>query len=285
MTVVVRPRVEFEPLVSFVPRGGTEYRGGQLPAALHDAYGTDLWIPLRSDRPTVIANFVQTIDGVTSFNIAKGGGGSVVSGRFDPDRFLMGLLRSVSDAVLVGAGTVRRSSSEPWAAGTTQREAAADYAALRSQLGLSPEPTTVVVSRSGDLDLSRHGLQDPRVPVIVITSDSGLAALKTQAPFAPHVEAVAADDLMALLRERVFRLVLCEGGPHLAGELFSAGLVDELFLTIAPQLAGRSDENKRLGLVEGNAFSVDGAPWSQLVDLRKSADHLFARYRFREVWE
>jgi riboflavin biosynthesis pyrimidine reductase len=34
------------------------------------------------------------------------------------------------------------------------------------------------------------------------------------------------------------RCVLCEGGPHLARELFAAGLVDELFLTLSPLLAG-----------------------------------------------
>jgi riboflavin biosynthesis pyrimidine reductase len=285
MTLAARPRVEFEPLVRYVPRGGVEYRGGALPAALHDAYGTDLWIPLRSDRPTVIANFVSTIDGVTSFNIPKGGGGSEVSGKNNSDRFLMGLLRSVSDAILVGAGTVRRSSSEPWAAGTTQPEAAADFAQLRSQLGLATEPTTVVVSKSGDLDLSRHGLQDASVPVVVATSDAGLSKLQRQAPFAPHVEVAVADDVVQLLQDRGLRLVLCEGGPHLMGELFRGGRVDELFLTLAPQVAGRSDDNKRLGLVEGHAFSVAGAPWSRLVDLRKSGDHLFARYRFREVWE
>ena len=290
MTTATRPRIEFEPLVRYEPRGGTDYRGGQLPPALHDAYGTNLWILLRRDRPTVIANFVSTIDGVTSFDLPKGGGGSTVSGKFDPDRFLMGLLRAVSDAVLVGAGTVRRSSSEPLAPASTQPEMAADFAELREQLGLAKAPTTVVVTKSGDLDLARHGLQDHSVPVTIVTTDPGLAALRKQAPFAPHVEVVSAgaseitpQAILQALADRGIRLVLCEGGPHLMGELFGAQLVDELFLTVAPQLAGRSDENKRLGLVEGNAFSVEAAPWSRLVDLRRSADHLFARYRFQEV--
>jgi riboflavin biosynthesis pyrimidine reductase len=60
-------------------------------------------------------------------------------------------------------------------------------------------------------------------------------------------------------------------------------LIDELFLTIAPQIAGRSESTPRLGLVEGAAFTVDAAPWSRLVDLRRSGDHLFARYRFEEI--
>ncbi len=88
---------------------------------------------------------------------------------------------------------------------------------------------------------------------------------------------------MELLRDRGFELVLTEGGPHLFGQLVGAHLVDELFLTLAPQIAGRSAETPRLGLVEGTAFTVDGAPWSQLVDLRRSGNHLFARYRFQET--
>ena len=76
------------------------------------------------------------------------------------------------------------------------------------------------------------------------------------------------------------RLILCEGGPHLIGDLLGAGLLDELFLTIAPQIAGRADQADRLGLVQGTAFTVAGAPWAGLASVRRAEDHLFLRYRF-----
>jgi riboflavin biosynthesis pyrimidine reductase len=75
------------------------------------------------------------------------------------------------------------------------------------------------------------------------------------------------------------RLVLCEGGPHLIGDLMGAGMVDVLFLTIAPQVAGRDDRAPRLGFVAGRAFPIAEAPWAGLVSVRRAADHLFLRYR------
>jgi riboflavin biosynthesis pyrimidine reductase len=77
------------------------------------------------------------------------------------------------------------------------------------------------------------------------------------------------------------RLILCEGGPHLIGDLLKAELLDELFLTVAPQLAGRDPSVQRLALVEGAAFDVAMAPWAQLRSVRRSGDLLFLRYRMR----
>ena len=51
------------------------------------------------------------------------------------------------------------------------------------------------------------------------------------------------------------RVALCEGGPHLFGDLIRARLVDDLFLTLAPQIVGRDANVKRLALVEGASAS------------------------------
>jgi riboflavin biosynthesis pyrimidine reductase len=285
-----RPTAQIEPLFTTNPPAGQSTRGGQLPAALRDAYGGDLWIPLRIDRPTVIANFVSTIDGVVSFKVPGQAGGGEVSGFFEPDRFVMGLLRSLSDAVLIGAGTLRDTRKHVWSPSHVHPAGALAYRELRTQLGLASEPTTVVVTSNGAIDLNQRGLADPSVPVIVVTTDHGRDALRTQNPSNSNLEVVTTGTdrvdpnlLTEILRERGFLLVLTEGGPHLFGQLVGAHLVDELFLTLAPQMAGRSDDTPRLGLIEGIAFTVDGAPWSQLVDLRKSGDHLFARYKFQET--
>jgi riboflavin biosynthesis pyrimidine reductase len=57
-------------------------------------------------------------------------------------------------------------------------------------------------------------------------------------------------------------------------------MVDELFLTVAPQISGRDDGEPRLSLVEGRTFSVEAAPWAVLNGIRRAGNHMFLRYRF-----
>ena len=82
-------------------------------------------------------------------------------------------------------------------------------------------------------------------------------------------------DLPALLRElreEGVRALLCEGGPTLHGALQAGGLVDELFLTIAPKLSG--GEGPRI--LEGPLPEVVGL---ELAWLLEEDGELFARYR------
>jgi riboflavin biosynthesis pyrimidine reductase len=262
-------------------------RGG-LSAALRQRYGGDLWIPLRAHRPTVAVNFVSTLDGVTSYATPEAAGGGEISGFFEPDRFVMGLLRSLADAVLIGAGTLRAAPDERWTPRSVHPASADLFAALRRSLGLRADPLTAVVTATGGLDLDHPGLSDPAVDALIVTTAAGAAALQRR-PVRPGVEiAVTEHDtitpaaVLGALESRGARLVLCEGGPHLFGQFLAARLVDELFLTIAPQIAGRGVEAPRLGLVEGTAFAVDAARWGRITDLRRAADHLFTRYRLTE---
>jgi riboflavin biosynthesis pyrimidine reductase len=263
----------------------TAARGGTLPAELQARYGAELRIPLRADRPTLIANFVTTTDGVVALDADGHSSGREISGAFEPDRFVMGLLRATSDAVVVGAGTVRASRTGGWAPANVHRASASGFAAWRRDLGLrEPVPTTVVVTGSGDLEPT-HIPADPDVPVILATTPAGARRL-SRLPRRNHVEIVSVSDgrasmvegLVDVLGKRGFELILSEGGPTLFGELLSARLVDELYLTVAPQVAGRSERTTRLGLVEGAAFTPDAAPWGRLRSVMRSADYLFLRY-------
>jgi riboflavin biosynthesis pyrimidine reductase len=261
-------------------------RGG-LPVALAERYGSDLSIPLRLDRPTIVANFVSTLDGVVSYNTPGAAGGGEISGFFEPDRFVMGLLRSLADVVLIGAGTLRAAPAHRWIPSHVNRASGASFAELRGRLGLADQPLTAVVTASGQVDLAHPGLSDPDIQVLIITTDRGATRLARQSMPA-HVEIVSlgaeqvdAQSIIELTARRGARLVVCEGGPHVLGQLLSAQLIDEVFLTIAPQIAGRSPASPRLALVEGVAYDVAQAPWFELVDLRRSGDHLFNRYRTR----
>ncbi|HET7520276.1 MAG TPA: dihydrofolate reductase family protein [Candidatus Limnocylindria bacterium] len=245
--------------------------------SLTDAYGgTPRFPEPRSDRPAVIANFVSTLDGVVSYATPEAAGGGEVSGFFGPDRFVMGLLRAHADAVLVGAGTVRAAPSERWTPADVYPHGADAFATIRRARSLPPQPTTVVMTASGGLDPMHPGLCSPDTPVL-------LAHTSTNEPmgFAANVEnlrVTGATDLLRTLCARGVRLLLCEGGPHLLAQLLRLGAVDELFLTVAPQIAGRTAEQPRLALAEGEAFNVADAPWWRLQSLHRVGSHLFLRY-------
>ena len=264
-------------------------RGGALPADLAARYGPRLDIPLHPDRPTMITNVVSTIDGAVALDRVGASGGREISGSSEPDRFVMGLLRATADAVLVGAGTVRSSRTHAWTAAQVHPGSAAAFAAWRARLGLAAAvPTTVMVSASGDLEPGHLGHAGPDFPLIIVTTSRGARRLASRLRSQDGIDIavvaedgpVPADALGRLLRDRGFRLVLCEGGPMLFGQLVAAGAVDELFLTVAPQLVGRATDTERLGLVEGAAFGPSSAPWGHLIGVRRADDHLFLRYRF-----
>lgn len=271
------------------PDTAAERRGLPMLPELVARYGGPLEIPLHRDRPTVLVNFVATLDGVVALGPGEPQGGGVISGFFEPDRFVMALLRAVSDVVLVGAGTIQGASSSSWTAAHLAPDHAEAIAAWRDALGLPPEPTTVIVTGSGDVRLGRRGVSDPSIPVVFATTPRGAERLRRLGlPDHVGVEVVgegSADeltpaDLATFVRGLHARVVLSEGGPHLLGDLVAADVVDELFLTVAPQILGRGEAG-RLGLVEALDLPVDAARWHELVAIRRSADHLFLRYRRR----
>lgn len=262
-------------------------RGGALPPALATRYGPRLAIPLHPNRPTIVANFVASLDGVVAMADGSGGGGEI-SGWFEPDRFVMGLLRSLADAIVVGAGTVRHAPAHEWTPRRVNRAHAADYEAWRGALGLAPQPTTVVVTATGDVDPAHPALCAPDVPVVVLTTAPGARHL-ADLGLAAHVRVVDAGGdgrvapaaVVDVLRAEHAALALCEGGPHLLADLVAADLVDELFLTLAPQVMGRSRETDRLGFVEGFAAAAGAGRWLDLVSVHRGDDHLFLRHRRR----
>jgi riboflavin biosynthesis pyrimidine reductase len=95
-------------------------------------------------------------------------------------------------------------------------------------------------------------------------------------------------ELAALTRylrtSRQVEALLCEGGPHVYGEMLAAGQIDDAFLTLSPILVGnrpRGEGKPRPGLVEGVAFSPEHPPAERLLSLRRQGDYLFLRSRLR----
>ncbi len=259
-----------------------------LPAVLTDLYG-GFELPAPSGRPYVLGNFVTTLDGVVSLNIAGKSGGGEISGFNDHDRMVMGILRAVSDAVVVGAGTLRAVPQHLWDAEHTYKRLSDVYQTLRENLGKVGPPLTVILTESGQLDGSLPVFSSGKVPVLVVTNRKGLQEIKKR-PLPSHVivEAVESEEpaqVQAILDEvdrvRHCDIVLTEGGPHILGQFLSAHLLDELFLTLAPQIAGRASISERPALVQGRVFAPEHSLWGKLVSVKLGGEHLFLRYSFK----
>ncbi len=237
---------------------------------LDDAYaGLVLPVPAEADaRPYLAVGMVASIDGA----VAIDGRSTALGG--DADRRAFARLRTATDLILVGAGTVRAEDYGP------PRASAARVAARRAA-GLAPAPQLVVVSGSAALDPSARLFQaprDPQVPPAVVVTAAGapparIAALEEVAEVVvlgdDHVDLEAT---LAWCRRHGHRRVLAEGGPTLNGALFAAGLVDEVFLTVAPQLVGGGAGR----IVAGPSLPTTRV---RLLELHEHDSELLLRYR------
>ncbi|HET9656272.1 MAG TPA: dihydrofolate reductase family protein [Kineosporiaceae bacterium] len=219
--------------------------------------------PWPDGRPWVRGMMVATLDG-----------GSVgADGRSAPlsspvDRLIMAEVRRYCDAVLIGASTFRAERYRP-------QRPAEEQSRDRVRRGLRPAPTLVLVSRSLDLPWEEAAFHESTCPPLVVTARScDPAALEVARAHADVVvlpgERVRAASLLRLLDDRGLRRVVCEGGPHLLGELARSGCLDELDLALSPLMAGGGQ------IPLGEAAPEPGR--YRLVQVITARDFLFTRY-------
>jgi riboflavin biosynthesis pyrimidine reductase len=220
---------------------------------------------------------------VVTLETGKSSGGPI-SGGNEHDRIIMGLLRSVADAVIVGAGTLRSVPRHIWTPQYICPDLGQEFAELRARLRKPKYPLNVIVSGSGRLDPGFAILTQEEVPVLVVTTEQGASEVPRRQP---TTEVIVASDgteltpgaiLQAVTTASKGKLFLLEAGPSLMGQFLSERLVDELFLTVAPQIAGREDAEERPGLASGRVFAPDDPLWVTLLAIRKAGSHLFLRY-------
>ena len=261
-----------------------------LPPGLARLYGR-LRMPRARARPHVISNFVTTLDGVVSLNVKGHSSGADISGWSKQDRMVMGLLRAIADVVIVGAGTLAVDRHHVWTAEGIFPGLADEYRRLRAALGKRGPPLHVIVSGSGRLDLGLRVFASGEVPALVVTTAAGAKQLRKQrAPDSVEIHAVRTRGGAGAIRAHAIlgevsrvnagKLILVEGGPRLLGDFYAEHLLDEQFLTLAPQLAGRDAGDRRLSLVMGKSFAPRSPLWGTLADLRRGSSHLFLRYSF-----
>ena len=213
-----------------------------------------------ADRPFVFVNMVATADGRGALE----GSTRPLGGEDDTDLLLE--LRAIADAVLIGTGTLR-------AEGYDRLLRAEERRARRIAAGFAEDPVAVLLSRRFDIPWEAGLFQSPEQPVLIYT---GVAGTPPDVP-AP-VEVVVLDDpapaaALADLRGRGVRALACEGGPTLFGALVAGGLVDELFLTIAPLLTGDESEPT---IVSGGKLAQPVA--MELLWTLRSGSELLLRY-------
>jgi riboflavin biosynthesis pyrimidine reductase len=260
-----------------------------LPPELAAIYG-QLRFPMQPGQPYVFANFVTSLDGVVSLEAPGRAGGGDISGNNKHDHMVMGILRAVADAVIVGAGTLRKSPRHVWTAEHIYPPFSSLYQQLRHNLGKAGSPLNVIVTREGNINLNQPLFQSGEVPVLLITTMQGQHLLRQQTiPSSTEIIALeqsAKGELSArailevVQRARPGNLILTEGGPQLLASFFAERCLDELFLTLAPQVAGRDATIERPGLVAGKLFAPDFPLWGSLVSIKRETSHLFLRYAF-----
>jgi riboflavin biosynthesis pyrimidine reductase len=185
------------------------------------AYPRDQWLR---------ANFVTSADGAAYIDGRSAGLSS------DGDMRVFGILRVLADVVLVGAGTARVEEYKP----ARRRPSLAELREGR------PETATIaLVTRTLGLNLLSPLFTEtpPDARTIVITNEASDPELRAATAEVADVivageEEVDLEAALSALHERGLGRVLCEGGPHLLGDLSAAGLLDELCLSFSPTLAG-----------------------------------------------
>ena len=217
------------------------------------------------DRPYVFVNMVASADG-----------GTVVDGVTEQlgspgDRHIFLLLRSMADAILVGAETVR---SEGYGAPKVRPE----FREARAARGQAELPRIAVVTRSLRLDWASALFTDERSRPFVLAPADVDAARLDEARERADVVAVGAPqlDLEAALRQLSadgVRALLCEGGPTLNATLLQDGLIDELCLTVSPTLVGGGGGARIMG-----AAALPEIVGMRLATVLEEDGFLFLRY-------
>jgi riboflavin biosynthesis pyrimidine reductase len=217
--------------------------------------------PSPPGRPLVAINMVTTVDGRAQLNGTAEGLGSRT------DRRLMRLYRAAFDAVGSGVGTLRASGI--WL------RVGDELAARRIAAGHPPNPLGVLIAGNGPVPIDTGWFEGDEPRVVFIGRDNPLdSAPRGTELLRAESEEPGAAWVLERLAERGIGSLLLEGGPHVNAAFLADGLIDEVYWTIGPLLAGTD----ALSMIASAAESVIRR--GRLISVLRHDDELFVRYRF-----
>lgn len=188
-------------------------------------------------------------------------------------------LRADSDAIMVGASTVRRDDPRLLVR-------SADRRLERVAAGRSMTPVKVTVTASGDLPVESSFFTSGDVDKIVYCPRAEAAriasALGGNATVVALRNEVTMRDVAEDLAERGVRRLMVEGGGRLHTQFLREDIADELQLVIAPFFVG---ESRAPRFVEAGAFPWTATRRARLADTRRIGDVVLLRYALSERFE
>jgi riboflavin-specific deaminase-like protein len=220
-------------------------------------------------RPRVILNFAVTVDGKVSTAKQTPSG---FTSAFDKHRLLE--IRSLGDALMVGRNTLQIDQMSMGLPDESLRRA-------RTQRGQSEYPIRVVISNSGDLSLDLNIFNHRFSPILIYSTTRMPAINQTELRAKAELHLSGGDHvslpevLNDLYETRQVRTLVCEGGPRLAKALAELDAVDELFITIAPILAGGSGAP---GILGTSGTFLPSSRVYQLESMKVEAGECYLRY-------
>lgn len=190
------------------------------------------------------------------------------------DRLMMDRIRARSDAVLIGAATLR-------AADFPIRIRSAALCRRRVASGKSEQPLNILLSARLRIPLHGRFFSDSKISRLVVTTIGAPQRKRKAARRRSEVlvwkgKKINLHRLMRELHRRGIRELLLEGGGTTNFEFFRLGLVDEIYLTLCPVIIGGA----------GSPTPVDGAGFNpreflkfSLTRIKRAGGELFLHYR------
>lgn len=215
-------------------------------------------------EPWLRMNFISSVDGASTVDGLSGGLGD------EHDQRLLGIQRLPAHCIMVGSGTL---SAEGYGAMTLPDS----QQKWRVEHGLAPHPTLVVVSASLSIGPESPIFVDAPVRPIVVTTQNASPAkreeLEQVAEVVPTgVDRISPTQVVEELHKRGLTHIHGEGGPTVFGQFVTAGVVNELCITLAPWLV--AGDAGRIARSEAEHPTL-----MTLTSVLRQGSELFLKYR------
>ena len=216
----------------------------------------------------IFLNMVMTLDGKIT---TRDGAGSKFASQADQERMLQ--IRSEADAIIIGAGTA--------IADNPTFDLPAEYRTNRADKRIASNPIKAVISGRGSVPSTLKMFNSNDSPALVFTTDQIKSNQYNDLHKVAEIHVVGKSEVdftrivEILTKEYDVKQLLIEGGGQVNFAAFKAGIVNEVFLTLSPKIAGGNIQT----MVEGTGFDFDSLVELELLNFQTVASEVFLHYR------